>query len=111
LNHPRVGVVRVDNSNLETLICPRQVRKSSYILSVGQERRNNTMDDQFFMNAAYQEALKAFDDGEVPVGAVVEKEGKIIGRGYNRMEKCIDPTAHAEILAIGRHRPLCNHGD
>ena len=59
------------------------------------------MDEQFFMNAAYQEALKAFDEGEVPVGAVVEKEGKIIGRGYNRMEKCIDPTAHAEILAIG----------
>jgi tRNA(adenine34) deaminase len=59
------------------------------------------IDAQFFMNAAYQEALKAFDEGDVPVGAVVEKEGRIIGRGYNRIEKCIDPTAHAEILAIG----------
>jgi tRNA(adenine34) deaminase len=53
------------------------------------------------MNVAYQEALKALDDGEVPIGAVIEKEGRIIGRGYNRMEKLSDATAHAEILAIG----------
>jgi tRNA(adenine34) deaminase len=53
------------------------------------------------MNAAYQEALKAFDEGDVPVGAVIEREGRIIGRGYNRIEKCVDATAHAEILAIG----------
>ncbi len=59
------------------------------------------MDPSFFMNAAYQEALKAFDEGDVPVGAVIEKEGRIIGRGYNRVEKCFDSTAHAEILAIG----------
>lgn len=59
------------------------------------------MDAQFFMNTAYQEALKAFDEGDVPVGAVIEKEGRIIGRGYNRIEKCFDATAHAEILAIG----------
>ena len=59
------------------------------------------MDAEFFMNAAYQEALKALDEGEVPVGAVIEKEGRIIGRGYNRVEKCADASAHAEILAIG----------
>jgi tRNA(adenine34) deaminase len=59
------------------------------------------MDNDFFMNAAYQEALKAFDEGEVPVGAVVVHESRIIGRGYNRMEKCADASAHAEILAIG----------
>jgi Cytosine/adenosine deaminases len=59
------------------------------------------MEAQFFMNAAYQEALKAFDEGDVPVGAVIEKEGRIIGRGYNRIEKCFDATAHAEILTIG----------
>jgi tRNA(adenine34) deaminase len=61
----------------------------------------NNIDPQYFMNAAYQEALKAFDEGDVPVGAVVEKEGRIIGRGYNRIEKCVDATAHAEVLAIG----------
>jgi tRNA(adenine34) deaminase len=59
------------------------------------------MDASYFMNIAYQEALKAFDEGEVPVGAVIEKEGRIVGRGYNRVEKCFDATAHAEILAIG----------
>jgi tRNA(adenine34) deaminase len=59
------------------------------------------MDAEFFMNAAYQEALKALDEGEVPVGAVIEQSGRIIGRGYNRVEKCSDASAHAEILAIG----------
>jgi tRNA(adenine34) deaminase len=54
-----------------------------------------------FMNAAYQEAMKALDEGEVPVGAVVEKGGRIIGRGYNRVEGLFDVTAHAEIVAIG----------
>lgn len=54
----------------------------------------------FFMQAAYQEALKAFDEGEVPVGAVIEKNGAIIGRGYNRIEQLSDATAHAEIIAI-----------
>jgi tRNA(adenine34) deaminase len=63
--------------------------------------RSAAMDPEIFMNAAYQEALKAFDEGEVPVGAVIEHEGRIIGRGYNRIEKCSDASAHAEILAIG----------
>jgi tRNA(adenine34) deaminase len=53
------------------------------------------------MNLAYQEALKAFDEGEVPVGAVIIKEDKLLGRGYNRIESLSDATAHAEILAIG----------
>jgi tRNA(adenine34) deaminase len=54
----------------------------------------------YFMQAARQEALKALDDGEVPVGAVIEKGGVIIGRGYNRMENLGDATAHAEIIAV-----------
>jgi tRNA(adenine34) deaminase len=59
------------------------------------------VDASYFMNIAYQEAVKALDEGEVPIGAIIEKEGRIIGRGYNRMEKLFDATAHAEILAIG----------
>ena len=47
-----------------------------------------------------QEALRAFDEGEVPVGAVIEKDGSIIGRGYNRVEALGDATAHAEIIAM-----------
>ncbi len=53
------------------------------------------------MNLAYQEALKACDEGEVPVGALIVRQGIIVGRGYNRMEALQDATAHAEIVAIG----------
>lgn len=53
-----------------------------------------------FMFAALQEAEQAFEEDEVPVGAVVTYENKIIGRGYNQVEKLKDPTAHAEMIAI-----------
>ena len=52
------------------------------------------------MFAALQEAEKAFEEKEVPVGAVVVKNNKIIGRGYNQVEKLKDATAHAEMIAI-----------
>lgn len=45
-------------------------------------------------------AQKAFSEGEIPVGAIIVKDDKIIGRGYNQRERLNDPTAHAEILAI-----------
>jgi len=57
--------------------------------------------DDFWMRAALKQAEVAFDAGEVPVGAVVVHEGKIIGRGHNQTETLQDPTAHAEIVAIG----------
>ena len=57
--------------------------------------------DLRFMEAALAEARAAASDGEVPVGAVVVWEGRIVGRGRNRVETTQDPTAHAEILAIG----------
>jgi len=57
-------------------------------------------DPVFYMDAAYQEALKALDEGEVPVGAVIVNNNAIIGRGYNRIEQLADSTAHAEIIAI-----------
>jgi tRNA(adenine34) deaminase len=53
-----------------------------------------------FMNRALQEAMDAFEDNEVPVGAVVVHNNRIIGRGYNRNEALQDPTAHAEIIAL-----------
>ena len=52
------------------------------------------------MKAAFREAEKAFEQDEVPIGAVVVKNGIIIGRGYNQCESLNDPTAHAEIIAI-----------
>lgn len=53
-----------------------------------------------FMYAALQEAQKAFDEDEVPVGAVVVHKDRIIGRGYNQVEKLNDATAHAEMIAL-----------
>lgn len=55
---------------------------------------------QFYMKAALQQAQLAFDRDEVPIGAVVVYEDRIVGRGFNRREMQQDPTAHAEILAI-----------
>jgi tRNA(adenine34) deaminase len=52
------------------------------------------------MDAACREAVRAFDEDEVPVGAVVVRDGAIIGKGHNEVERLQDPTAHAEILAI-----------
>ena len=53
-----------------------------------------------WMKAAIREAEKAFEEGEVPVGAVVVVGGQIVGRGRNQIERLSDPTAHAEIIAI-----------
>ncbi|HLQ66870.1 MAG TPA: tRNA adenosine(34) deaminase TadA [Candidatus Limnocylindrales bacterium] len=58
-------------------------------------------EDERFLEAALAEARAAEDDGEVPVGAVVVFRGRVIGRGRNRVEATQDPTAHAEIIAIG----------
>ncbi|GAB4339715.1 MAG: tRNA adenosine(34) deaminase TadA [Calditrichia bacterium] len=52
------------------------------------------------MELAFREAEKAYEKREVPVGAVVVYENKVIGRGHNLTESLQDPTAHAEILAI-----------
>ena len=52
------------------------------------------------MRLALREAQKAFDADEVPVGAVIVHEGRVIGRAHNQREQLNDPTAHAEILAL-----------
>lgn len=58
------------------------------------------MDDEYFMQQALKEAQKAFDADEVPIGAIVVMQDKIIGRGYNQVETLTDATAHAEIIAL-----------
>jgi tRNA(adenine34) deaminase len=58
------------------------------------------MNDTVFMKAALQEAAKAATAGEVPVGAVVVRDGRIVARGSNKPVKSSDPTAHAEIVAL-----------
>ena len=57
-------------------------------------------DHEYGMELALEQARKAYSMGEVPVGAVIIKDGAVIGRGHNLKETLKDPTAHAEILAI-----------
>jgi tRNA(adenine34) deaminase len=57
-------------------------------------------EDINFMRIALEEAVHAFDKGEVPVGALVVSGGSIIGRAHNLREATKDPSAHAEILAL-----------
>lgn len=57
-------------------------------------------EDERFMRQAIREARKAFMKDEVPVGAVVVVDGKVIAKAHNLKESLIDPTAHAEVLAI-----------
>ena len=56
--------------------------------------------DEYFMKLALKEAVYAFEEDEVPVGALVVCNNKIIGKGCNQTEKLKDVTAHAEMLAI-----------
>jgi tRNA(adenine34) deaminase len=61
---------------------------------------NQLNNDEYFMDEALKLARQAAAIGEVPIGAVVVKDGQIIGRGYNRREIDNDPLAHAELLAV-----------
>ncbi|WP_156778715.1 tRNA adenosine(34) deaminase TadA [Clostridium formicaceticum] len=56
--------------------------------------------DQYYMRLALEEAKKAYDKGEVPIGAVVVRKGEVIATGYNLREALKEATAHAEIIAI-----------
>ena len=76
---------------------------------------NGLTDDERFMRLALDEARKAAEAGEVPVGAVVVTHGRVVGRGHNLTEALCDVTAHAEIQAItaaahtlgGKYVPVC----
>lgn len=56
--------------------------------------------DEYFMQQALREAQAAFDEDEIPVGAIITCQGKIIARAHNQTERLNDVTAHAEILAF-----------
>jgi len=76
-----------------------------------QDPRPKTTPDELWMEEALRCAQRALEAGEVPVGAVVVSDGRIVGRGWNRNLTGRDPTAHAEIVAlreagatVGNHR-------
>lgn len=56
--------------------------------------------DDFFMQQALKQAQIAFDEDEVPIGAVIVINNKVVAKGYNQVEKLNDATAHAEIIAL-----------
>lgn len=58
------------------------------------------MDDKYFMQQALRQAHTAFDADEVPIGAVIVINNKIIAKGYNQVERLNDCTAHAEVIAL-----------
>lgn len=60
----------------------------------------NQVEDEKWMQLAYEQAALAAEIGEIPVGAVIVSQGKLIGQGYNHPITLNDPTAHAEIIAI-----------
>lgn len=72
-------------------------------------------DDEYFMRLALAEAQEAFDEGEIPIGAVITVNDKVIARAHNRTEALNDVTAHAEMQAItsaaeylgGKYLPDC----
>jgi tRNA(adenine34) deaminase len=56
--------------------------------------------DEYFMRLAIREATRALDHDDVPIGAVIVKDGELIGSGHNERELRGDPTAHAEMIAL-----------
>jgi tRNA(adenine34) deaminase len=57
-------------------------------------------DDGFFMSLAYNQAIDAWREDEVPIGAVIEIGGEVVAAAHNRVEGAKDPTAHAEMIAL-----------
>lgn len=65
-----------------------------------EEKEDPAVADEHFMRLALNEAKKAYDAEEIPIGAIVVVHGKIVGRGYNLTEQLNDVTAHAEMQAL-----------
>ena len=96
-------------------IVPKGKAQSSvqprYNTSSAMNDNSKPTSDELWMEEALRAAQRALISGEVPVGAIVVHAGKIVGRGWNRNLTDVDPTAHAEILAlreagarVGNHR-------
>jgi tRNA(adenine34) deaminase len=82
-----------------------------HVQSPDNDENNEEDNDELWMEEALRAARRALAAGEVPVGAVIVHQGKVVGRGFNRNVLDSDPTAHAEVVAlreagaaIGNHR-------
>jgi tRNA(adenine34) deaminase len=88
----------LDTQDMRGSLFPRT--KAGVDLRPGVKNSDSMMTDEIFMADALELARQAAAAGEIPVGAVVVREGEVIGRGYNRPITSHDPTAHAEIVAL-----------
>ncbi len=70
-----------------------------------------TTDDQLFMDAAYQQARKSYEEGGLPIGATMVENGSIIGVGHNRRFQDGDPTAHGEMDCFRRVGRRANYDE
>jgi tRNA(adenine34) deaminase len=75
-------------------------RKKNVPLHFKHSKMSSILNSEYFMKQALAEAVKARDAGEIPIGAIIECEGRIIARAHNLTETLCDVTAHAEIQAI-----------
>jgi tRNA(adenine34) deaminase len=89
-------MIRRLKSIMSTIICDL----STVQLSMSSDPAPEASRDEEFMAEALRQARKAAAGGEVPVGAVVVRDGRVIARGYNQVELLKDATAHAEMLAL-----------
>src|ERR1700749_983773 len=80
----------MDITPAKPLVCPFDKRFPSQLIR----------DDLFFMNLAYNQAIDAWRQDEVPIGCVIELDGEVIASAHNTVESAHDPTAHAEMIAI-----------
>ncbi len=80
----------MDSTPVTPPACPFEKRFPSQLLR----------DDTFFMSLAYNQAIDAWRQDEVPIGCVIALDGEVIGSAHNTVESAHDPTAHAEMLAI-----------
>jgi tRNA(adenine34) deaminase len=67
------------------------------------------MNDERWMRLALEEAAKALEHGDVPIGAIAVRNGEVIGAGYNCRERDQDPTAHAEMIALRQAAGAVGH--
>jgi tRNA(adenine34) deaminase len=70
------------------------------MLNSEQDSILNADQDERFMRVAIREAIAAEEEGDVPIGAVIVKDGQIVGKAHNQREILQDPTAHAEMIAL-----------
>ena len=71
------------------------------------KRVTGTKDDIYWMGKALSQAKRAEHRGEVPIGAIVVRDGVVLGSGFNLRERTLDPTAHAELVAIRKASRKC----